>query len=114
MVCSVLGEFNRPPIFNCVVRGLADSSLNPRFSNHTVAPLRFVVGLVVAVVSPVFAACDLLIYAGAFIALSIRGHRRWALENLHDCGILLLRFIPDAISLPFVFAYKPSLYEHYK
>lgn len=110
MVCLGLGEFNRPPIFNCVARGLADSSLNPTFLNPVVAPLRFVASLVVAVVSPVFAACDLLIYVGACIAFSIGGRRDWALQNLQDCGFLLLRVIPDTISFPFVFTFAPSLY----
>jgi hypothetical protein len=45
-------EFNRPPIFNCVAKGLAASSLNPAFCNTAAAPLRFIAALVVVAVSP--------------------------------------------------------------
>lgn len=108
MSCTCLGEFNRPPIFNCVAKGLADSSLNPTLMGELVTPLRFVAALVVAAVSPIFAACDLLIYLGAMVAFSIGGYGNYALENLQDCGLLLLRFIPDAFCFPFVFACNPD------
>lgn len=101
-------EFERPTIFRCVAGGLAQSSLNPTFGNLVAAPLRFVAALVVVVVSPLFAACDLLIYVGACIGFSIAGRWSWALENLQDCGRLLVRFIPDTLSFPFVFAYAPD------
>ena len=111
MACSCLGEFNRPPIFNCVAKGLASSSLNPTFLGAATAPLRFVAALVVAAVSPIFAACDLFIYIVGIVLFSINQRWNWAKQNLHDCGILLLRVIPDTITFPFVFAYNPSLFE---
>jgi len=111
MDCFSLGEYHRPPIFNRVAEGLAKSNLNPPAYNATVAPIRLVAGLVVAAVSPVFAACDLLIYLGAaFIGFFMYGEGEFALENLKDSGRLLVRFIPSAIIFPFAFAYNPDAY----
>lgn len=110
MACSCLGEFNRPTIFNCVANGLASSSLNPTFGGAAAAPLRFIAALVVAFVSPIFAACDIFIYIVGSILFAANQRWDWSKQNLQDCGILLLRVIPDTISFPFVFTYNPDLY----
>ena len=109
---NVLGEFHRPPVFHYVAQGLANSSLNPMFYNSAAMPLRFLAALAVTAVSPVFAACDFLVYMGACIVFRLEGRGDWALQNLRDCGFLCLRFIPEAMSFPFVFAYAPRFYEH--
>jgi hypothetical protein len=67
------------------------------------APLRFIAGLVVTAVSPIFVACDLLVYIGAFIVTR-------EIVFLKDCGRLLLVFIPTMIAFPFVFAIKPEFF----
>ena len=109
MLFPYLGGFCDSPIAHGVAQGLANSNLGI----EAVIPLRFVVGLVVAAVSPIFAVCDLLIYMGSCISHAIKGARREALESLKDAGRLLLRFIPEAFYFPFAFAGNPRIYRSY-
>ena len=106
--------FTSPLTLHHVASGLASSYLNPPEFNGCAAPLRFVIGLIVAAVSPVFAACDFVVSITVAIVFSVRG-APWqtVTRKLEKVGIVLLRFIPDAIIFPFAFAINPRLYGAY-